>query len=238
MQKKFASEAEYKRRDQEVRNTLNKTSEENNSSTLEKAQDLVDCFEKTKKQWSPIDCSVLINQYGPIQPEKESSRVAFKALSKDQIQAFAIRNQLFYNQNDFNKDSFLGMRKAAKLFDVNIGSRRLLKFLRDKKYITPQNRPYPKFIQSGFFTEVEKTSYNKRGLPRRYHTVPLISFSCIVAIWDEVKEAFTENGIYKDDHPDVYFGEMPIDKSGLEELWRLLDGHKTSINSIKTTSHD
>ncbi len=261
MQEHLNSAAEHMRQEQVVSITQDKKNVVSSSLITEKKQETAESFGTIEKTWALIETSELALNYfsQPIEKfNRNSARITF---TKDQIEALALKiqtstmnnganfeteigvgrsdhNQLKWIEKNERKEGFLGMRKAAGLLDRNIGSIRLLKFLRDNKYLNQFNQPNPQFIQNGFFEVVIKITYNKKGKPRMYHNVPLISFSCIVAIWDEIREAFTEDGMYKADHPEINFGEIPFDTSGLEPLWKAIEEHKARKNSLKSTTHE
>jgi hypothetical protein len=121
---------------------------------------------------------------------------------------------------------FMGMRKAAKVLNRKIGGNRLLKFLRDKKYLDNQNQPYPEFENNGFFLEVSKVTYGMKGRIRMHHLVPLVSQSCLISIWDEIRIFFTIDGRYIGNDPSIYSGVPTI---GSDPFGKIHIGKETGL---------
>lgn len=51
---------------------------------------------------------------------------------------------------------------VAKILDLGIGRNKLFEFMRDEKILMPDNRPYQKYIDAGYFRVVEQ-KYEKNG---------------------------------------------------------------------------
>ena len=51
---------------------------------------------------------------------------------------------------------------VAKILDMGIGRNKLFEFMREEKILMPDNRPYQKYIDSGYFRVVEQ-KYEKNG---------------------------------------------------------------------------
>ena len=51
---------------------------------------------------------------------------------------------------------------VAKILDMGIGRNKLFEFMRDSKILMPDNRPYQKYIDAGYFRVVEQ-KYEKNG---------------------------------------------------------------------------
>ena len=51
---------------------------------------------------------------------------------------------------------------VAKILDMGIGRNKLFEFMRDAKILMPDNRPYQKYIDAGYFRVVEQ-KYEKNG---------------------------------------------------------------------------
>ena len=51
---------------------------------------------------------------------------------------------------------------VAKILDMGIGRNKLFEFMRDTKILMPDNRPYQKYIDAGYFRVVEQ-KYEKNG---------------------------------------------------------------------------
>ena len=51
---------------------------------------------------------------------------------------------------------------VAKILDMGIGRNKLFEFMRDAKILMPDNRPYQRYIDSGYFRVVEQ-KYEKNG---------------------------------------------------------------------------
>ena len=45
---------------------------------------------------------------------------------------------------------------VAKILDMKVGRNKLFEFLRDEKILMPDNRPYQKYIDAGYFRVVEQ----------------------------------------------------------------------------------
>lgn len=57
-----------------------------------------------------------------------------------------------------NVDKLLSMDETAKVLDMGIGRNNLFKILRDKKILMDNNIPYQRYINSGYFKSVERTT--------------------------------------------------------------------------------
>jgi len=51
---------------------------------------------------------------------------------------------------------------VAKILDMGIGRNKLFEFMRDEKILMPDNRPYQRYIDAGYFRVVEQ-KYDKNG---------------------------------------------------------------------------
>ena len=61
----------------------------------------------------------------------------------------------FFDAVTDSKDA-IPMADVAKVLDMGIGRNKLFEFLRDKKILMADNRPYQKFIDAGYFRVVEQ----------------------------------------------------------------------------------
>lgn len=68
----------------------------------------------------------------------------------------------FYDEVVDSKDA-LPMDRVAKLLNIGIGRNRLFAFLRDKKVLMPNNTPYQKYVELGWFRCVESKFSKPNG---------------------------------------------------------------------------
>lgn len=68
----------------------------------------------------------------------------------------------FYDEVVDSKDA-LPMDRVAKLLNIGIGRNRLFAFLREKKVLMPNNTPYQKYVELGWFRCVESKFSKPNG---------------------------------------------------------------------------
>ena len=68
----------------------------------------------------------------------------------------------FYDEVVDSKDA-LPMDRVAKLLNIGIGRNRLFAFLREKKILMPNNTPYQKYVELGWFRCVESKFSKPNG---------------------------------------------------------------------------
>lgn len=68
----------------------------------------------------------------------------------------------FFDQVTDSKDA-LPMDRVAKLLNIGIGRNRLFAFLREKKVLMPNNTPYQKYVELGWFRCVESKFSKPNG---------------------------------------------------------------------------
>ena len=67
----------------------------------------------------------------------------------------------FYDDVTGSEDT-IDIGEVAKVLHMGIGRNKLFQFLRDKKVLAPNNAPYQRFIDAGYFRRVE-SSYEVYG---------------------------------------------------------------------------
>ena len=67
----------------------------------------------------------------------------------------------FFDAVTDSKDA-IAIGDVAKVLDMKIGRNKLFEFLREEKILMPDNRPYQRFIDSGYFRVIEQ-KYEKNG---------------------------------------------------------------------------
>lgn len=97
--------------------------------------------------------------------------LADKAEEADRLQAenlkLEAKNQEMQPKAEFfdavtDSKQAIPIGDVAKILDMGIGRNKLFEFMRDSKILMPDNRPYQKYIDAGYFRVVEQ-KYEKNG---------------------------------------------------------------------------
>lgn len=92
--------------------------------------------------------------------EKEKLRIENES-QQHKIAIYAPKVE-FYDEVVDSKDA-LPMDRVAKLLNIGIGRNRLFAFLREKKVLMPNNTPYQKYVELGWFRCVESKFSKPNG---------------------------------------------------------------------------
>ena len=88
---------------------------------------------------------------------------ALRALADkaEKMEALQKQNQLMQPKAEFfdavtDSKTAIPIGDVAKILDIGIGRNKLFEFLRQKNILTADNRPYQKYIDSGYFRVIEQ----------------------------------------------------------------------------------
>lgn len=114
------------------------------------------------KRWITSDVIPQIRKTGAYHTPKTYAE-ALRALADEAEKAEALKkqNQLMQPKADFfdavtDSKQAIPIGDVAKILDIGIGRNKLFEFLRQKSILTSDNRPYQKYIDSGYFRVIEQ----------------------------------------------------------------------------------
>lgn len=109
-------------------------------------------------------------------PQTLSEALQMAADQAKQIEMLEAKNKELEPKGIFfdtvtQSDATTSMADVAKILDMGVGRNKLFSILKDRKILQPDNKPYQKFIDAGYFKLVEE-KYNKGdGIGIYYKTV-------------------------------------------------------------------
>ena len=117
---------------------------------------------KKFKRWITSEVIPQIRKTGAYHTPKTYAE-ALRALADEAEKAEALKkqNQLMQPKADFfdavtDSKTAIPIGDVAKILDIGIGRNKLFEFLRQKNILTADNRPYQKYIDSGYFRVIEQ----------------------------------------------------------------------------------
>lgn len=117
---------------------------------------------KKFKRWITSEVIPQIRKTGAYHTPKTYAE-ALRALADEAEKAEALKkqNQLMQPKAEFfdavtDSKQAIPIGDVAKILDIGIGRNKLFEFLRQKNILTADNRPYQKYIDSGYFRVIEQ----------------------------------------------------------------------------------
>jgi len=117
---------------------------------------------KKFKRWITSEVIPQIRKTGAYHTPKTYAE-ALRALADEAEKAEALKkqNQLMQPKAEFfdavtDSKTAIPIGDVAKILDIGIGRNKLFEFLRQKSILTSDNRPYQKYIDSGYFRVIEQ----------------------------------------------------------------------------------
>ena len=117
---------------------------------------------KRFKRWITSEVIPQIRKTGAYHTPKTYAE-ALRALADEAEKAEALKkqNQLMQPKAEFfdavtDSKQAIPIGDVAKILDIGIGRNKLFEFLRQKSILTSDNRPYQKYIDSGYFRVIEQ----------------------------------------------------------------------------------
>lgn len=117
---------------------------------------------KRFKRWITSEVIPQIRKTGAYHTPKTYAE-ALRALADEAEKAEALKkqNQLMQPKAEFfdavtDSKTAIPIGDVAKILDIGIGRNKLFEFLRQKSILTSDNRPYQKYIDSGYFRVIEQ----------------------------------------------------------------------------------
>ena len=117
---------------------------------------------KKFKRWITSEVIPQIRKTGSYHTPKTYAE-ALRALADEAEKAEALKkqNQLMQPKAEFfdavtDSKTAIPIGDVAKILDIGIGRNKLFEFLRQKNILTADNRPYQKYIDSGYFRVIEQ----------------------------------------------------------------------------------
>ena len=114
------------------------------------------------KRWITSEVIPQIRKTGAYHTPKTYAE-ALRALADEAEKAEALKkqNQLMQPKAEFfdavtDSKTAIPIGDVAKILDIGIGRNKLFEFLRQKSILTSDNRPYQKYIDSGYFRVIEQ----------------------------------------------------------------------------------
>ena len=114
------------------------------------------------KRWITSEVIPQIRKTGAYHTPKTYAE-ALRALADEAENAEALKkqNQLMQPKAEFfdavtDSKTAMPIGDVAKILDIGIGRNKLFEFLRQKSILTSDNRPYQKYIDSGYFRVIEQ----------------------------------------------------------------------------------
>lgn len=117
---------------------------------------------KKFKRWITSEVIPQIRKTGAYHvPQTYAEALRALADKAEKMEALQKQNQLMQPKADFfdavtDSKQAIPIGDVAKILDIGIGRNKLFEFLRQKSILTSDNRPYQKYIDSGYFRVIEQ----------------------------------------------------------------------------------
>ena len=130
---------------------------------------------KAFKRWVTSEVLPSIRKTGGYKlPESYAEALESLLLEVKEKEKLALENETFKAEREIllpkaeffdavtDSKQAIPIGDVAKILDMGIGRNKLFEFMRDSKILMPDNRPYQKYIDAGYFRVVEQ-KYEKNG---------------------------------------------------------------------------
>lgn len=117
---------------------------------------------KKFKRWITSEVIPQIRKTGAYHvPQTYAEALRALADKAEKMEALQKQNQLMQPKAEFfdavtDSKTAIPIGDVAKILDIGIGRNKLFEFLRQKNILTADNRPYQKYIDSGYFRVIEQ----------------------------------------------------------------------------------
>ena len=117
---------------------------------------------KRFKRWITSEVIPQIRKTGAYHvPQTYAEALRALADKAERMEALQKQNQLMQPKAEFfdavtDSKQAIPIGDVAKILDIGIGRNKLFEFLRQKSILTSDNRPYQKYIDSGYFRVIEQ----------------------------------------------------------------------------------
>lgn len=117
---------------------------------------------KKFKRWITSEVIPQIRKTGAYHvPQTYAEALRALADKAERMEALQKQNQLMQPKAEFfdavtDSKQAIPIGDVAKILDIGIGRNKLFEFLRQKSILTSDNRPYQKYIDSGYFRVIEQ----------------------------------------------------------------------------------
>lgn len=117
---------------------------------------------KRFKRWITSEVIPQIRKTGAYHvPQTYAEALRALADKAEKMEALQKQNQLMQPKAEFfdavtDSKTAIPIGDVAKILDIGIGRNKLFEFLRQKNILTADNRPYQKYIDSGYFRVIEQ----------------------------------------------------------------------------------
>lgn len=117
---------------------------------------------KKFKRWITSEVIPQIRKTGAYHvPQTYAEALRALADKAERMEALQKQNQMMQPKADFfdavtDSKTAIPIGDVAKILDIGIGRNKLFEFLRQKNILTADNRPYQKYIDSGYFRVIEQ----------------------------------------------------------------------------------
>ena len=114
------------------------------------------------KRWITSEVIPQIRKTGAYHvPQTYAQALRELADKAEKVEALQKQNQLMQPKAEFfdavtDSKTAIPIGDVAKILDVGIGRNKLFEFLRQKNILTSDNRPYQRYIDSGYFRVIEQ----------------------------------------------------------------------------------
>lgn len=114
------------------------------------------------KRWITSEVIPQIRKTGAYHvPQTYAEALRALADKAEKVEALQKQNQLMQPKAEFfdavtDSKTAIPIGDVAKILDIGIGRNKLFEFLRQKSILTSDNRPYQKYIDSGYFRVIEQ----------------------------------------------------------------------------------
>lgn len=114
------------------------------------------------KRWITSEVIPQIRKTGAYHvPQTYAEALRALADKAEKMEALQKQNQLMQPKAEFfdavtDSKTAIPIGDVAKILDIGIGRNKLFEFLRQKNILTSDNRPYQKYIDSGYFRVIEQ----------------------------------------------------------------------------------
>lgn len=114
------------------------------------------------KRWITSEVIPQIRKTGAYHvPQTYAEALRALADKAEKMEALQKQNQLMQPKAEFfdavtDSKTAIPIGDVAKILDIGIGRNKLFEFLRQKNILTADNRPYQKYIDSGYFRVIEQ----------------------------------------------------------------------------------
>ena len=117
---------------------------------------------KKFKRWITSEVIPQIRKTGAYHvPQTYAEALRALADKAERMEALQKQNQMMQPKAEFfdavtDSKTAIPIGDVAKILDIGIGRNKLFEFLRQKNILTADNRPYQKYIDSGYFRVIEQ----------------------------------------------------------------------------------